>query len=159
MLELNDSHWDVLKDAHGAAVKIPALIQQLYDDSSPKNSYKEEPWFTLWSSLCHQGTIYTASYATVPHLIEIALQKEKNIDFNFFLLPVSIEIARRTHNGPDLPEELKDDYLRAIQKLPQCVKNQINNEWDEPTTKAVIAALALAKGGSKLAEKILEETE
>lgn len=31
-----------------------------------------EAWSELWSALCHQGTSYTASYAALPRLAEMA---------------------------------------------------------------------------------------
>ena len=32
----------------------------------PHDSYDAEPYGTLWSALCHQGTVYPASYAALP---------------------------------------------------------------------------------------------
>jgi hypothetical protein len=32
------------------------------------------PWDDLWSRLCHQGTVYSASYAAVPTLARMSLQ-------------------------------------------------------------------------------------
>ena len=75
------------------------------------------PWFELWSRLCHQGTIYTASYAAVPVITEAIKHAEGPIAMDFVLLPASIELARDAGNGPALPAELEADYHAAIADL------------------------------------------
>ena len=71
MLELDDPRWSELSHAYGGASDIPALLRQLAK-SPRQQGTKEEPWFTLWSSLCHQGDAYSASYAAIPHIVEMA---------------------------------------------------------------------------------------
>jgi hypothetical protein len=70
MLDLNSPGWHELTQAYGAAETIPALLQQLQTAPQSKD-YRSEPWLSLWSSLCHQGDIYTASCAAVPHVTAI----------------------------------------------------------------------------------------
>ncbi len=72
MLSLEDARWADLRHAYGSAGDIPSLLRTLSDDCSPSRSSNAEPWFSLWSSLCHQGNVYTASYAAVPHLVGLA---------------------------------------------------------------------------------------
>ena len=56
MLSLDDTQWAELSHAYGRASDIPALLRQLY--ALPHASGQEEPWFSLWSALAHQGDVY-----------------------------------------------------------------------------------------------------
>ncbi len=90
MLELDSLKWSELQNAYGSSEGVPEALRLLYKD--PQN---EVAWFTVWSSLCHQGNVYTASYAALPHIVKIALEsKTETVGMNFFFLPAFIEIAR-----------------------------------------------------------------
>src|SRR5215472_7613679 len=58
--------WTALSDAYGDASEIPDLIDRL------RNVPDEEAWQDLWGRLCHQGTVYSASFAALQPLCEIA---------------------------------------------------------------------------------------
>ncbi|MFB7739194.1 hypothetical protein ACFC08_33405 [Streptomyces sp. NPDC056112] len=58
--------WSRLHHAYGTAEDIPSLLHRA--GSSPQDS----SWDELWSRLCHQGTVYSASYAALPALTEMA---------------------------------------------------------------------------------------
>ena len=61
---MND--WAKLRDAYGSATDIPLLLDQL----SPEPN--AEVWGELWSRICHQGSVYSASFAAIPRLTEAA---------------------------------------------------------------------------------------
>lgn len=75
MIELGDPRWEKLSHAYGSAADIPELLRQLAGATGPKIRYDSEPWFTLWSSLCHQGDVYDASYAALPHLTVVYVRR------------------------------------------------------------------------------------
>jgi hypothetical protein len=58
--------WALLKHAYGAAEDIPDLLAALSPDM------KAPVWDPLWSRLCHQGTVYSASFAALPVLLATA---------------------------------------------------------------------------------------
>lgn len=58
--------WGRLTHAYGTAEDIPALLGQLDPDGS------SEVWSDLWSRLCHQGSVYSASHAALPELTRLA---------------------------------------------------------------------------------------
>ncbi|MFJ4524870.1 hypothetical protein ACIP4Y_28630 [Streptomyces sp. NPDC088810] len=60
--------WSQLHHAYGTAEDIPGLL----DAVSP--APKDSGWTDLWSRLCHQGTVYSASYAALPALRDMARQ-------------------------------------------------------------------------------------
>ncbi|WP_459804351.1 hypothetical protein [Herbidospora sp. RD11066] len=64
MADMTD--WSRLTHAYGSAENIPDLLDQLVPDS------RAEVWEELWSCICHQMTVYPASFAALPRLTEIA---------------------------------------------------------------------------------------
>src|ERR1700759_1430456 len=131
MLSLDDPNWRELRHAYGSAADIPDLLRAVARSTAPKRDHEDEPWFSIWSSLCHQGDVYTASYAAVPHIVEIASTAKPPIDFGFFALPAAIEIARRNGRGPDIPEQYEADYTQAVQRLMENASLYRNEPWDQ----------------------------
>ena len=154
MLPLDDPQWSSLADAYGPATDIPDLLRALAADPRPKPEYEAEPWFSLWSGLCHQEDVYTASYAAVPHIVAIASSAPGPIDFSFFQLPAAIEIARHRGRGPTVPTELATAYHAAIQSLVDCVALHRHDDWDEPMLLSALTAQAVAKGNYGVAEAL-----
>lgn len=58
MLPLDSPRWSELEHAYGAAGDVPALLRKLGD--APSSANDAEPWFSLWSSLAHQGEVFSA---------------------------------------------------------------------------------------------------
>ena len=156
MLSLDNHTWNDLDHAYGSASDVPDLLRQLRAHPYRTQNYKDEPWFSLWSSLCHQGDVYTASYAAVPHIIDICCTATGPIDFGFFQLPGCIESARATGRGPDIPETISADYKSAFRRLPECIERHYSHEWDDAMAQSVAVALLAAKGRLKVAEAISE---
>jgi hypothetical protein len=154
MLALDDARWSELTHAYGSASDIPNLLRQLALSPQPRGP-AAEPFFSLWSSLCHQGDVYGASYAAVPHIVQIGLSAGKLIDFSFFLLPASVEVARSHGRGPEVPRDVAAAYRAALGSLVECANRQGPMAWDRDMTIAVAAALAVAKGDPRLAEALM----
>jgi hypothetical protein len=144
-----------LQHAYGNAVDIPDLLRALASATGQSDSYRDEPWFSLWSSLCHQGDAYTASYAAVPHIVQMAREASGPVDFAFFQLPTAIEVARRTGRGPDIPEPYAEDYHWAIGQLVENVCLHRSEAWDQSMLLSAAAAQAIAKGHVDVAEALL----
>lgn len=159
MIELDDPRWETLSHAYGSAGDVPELLRQLAGATGPKITYDSEPWFTLWSSLCHQGDVYDASYAALPHIVEIARNAAGPLDFSFFQLPAAIEIARHSGKGPPIPTDLANAYHDALSRLTDCVAVHSNEDWDESTLLSAVSALAAAKGHHRVAEAIMNLDE
>lgn len=141
--------------AYGVAADIPDMLRALARSTGPKPGYREEPWFSLWSSLCHQGDVYTASYVAVPHIVRIASDAPAPVDFSFFAFPASVEIARNTGRGPDIPDAYADDYHRAIARLIEAVNLHRHEPWDQSMLLSAAAAQAVAKAQIAAAEAML----
>lgn len=155
MLELNSPQWDELHDAYGSAAKIPALLRQL--SALPSDNGSDEPWFSLWSALAHQGDVYSASFAAVPHVIEAIASAPERVSDVYFHFPAWIEICRHK-NGVDVPDELAACYFDALKRVPALVAGAVEKQWSVAFTGCALSATAAAKGQHDLAEALLELT-
>jgi hypothetical protein len=155
MLALDDPLWGQLEHAYGKASDIPGYLRILAKSTEPTESIDAEPWYTLWSKLCHQDDVYTASYAAVPHLVHIAASAKGPIDSSFLQLPAAIEAARHFGRGPEIPDVLAHDYHEALRRLSECVSLQLKNPWDRSMLRVAAAAAAVAKGHPDVAEALL----
>lgn len=61
--------WHALQDAYGSAEAIEGLLERA-------DTGHGDVWDELWSRLCHQGTVYSASYAALPRLAELAGRRD-----------------------------------------------------------------------------------
>nr|WP_301332601.1 hypothetical protein [Parerythrobacter lacustris] len=141
--------------AYGAASDVPGLLRMLAQSTGPRESSDTETWFSLWSALCHQGDTYTASFAALPHLVDLACAFEGPIDFGFFQLPAAIEISRASGRGPSIPDDLAPAYHASVARLSEAVVRHLADDWDEDTLLSVLSALAAAKGNARISEAIM----
>jgi hypothetical protein len=155
MIALDSPEWDRLQHAYGPASDVPDLLRQLAANPRPMKG-DEEPWYSLWSALCHQDDVYTASYAAVPYIVQIALGAKGPIDFSFFLFPARVEIARTRKRGPDISQDLERDYFAALHNLIECVARHAAGDWNISMLLSVLAAIAAAKGQPNLADLLTE---
>lgn len=155
MLPLDSKKWTELRHAYGDASDIPGLLHQL-ENMPPRNGQEAEPYFSLWSALCHQGDIYTASYAAVPYLLTAVRKEPARAPWTLLLLVASIEMARIQKHGPAIPIELEKDYFSAIATIPETVAMTASQPWDHWYCVAALATIAAAKGHADCAEAILE---
>jgi HEAT repeat protein len=66
--ELDRVNWSQLSHAYGRAADLPNMIRRLAGSGSDT---REEVLAELWSSILHQGSLYTATEAAIPFLIEL----------------------------------------------------------------------------------------
>src|SRR5687767_5858299 len=93
MLALDDPRWSELGHAYGDASDIPELLRQL--ESVPDSNDMNEPWFSLWSALAHQGDVYSASFAAVPHVVRVLASATQRAGAVYFHFPAFVEVCRR----------------------------------------------------------------
>ena len=155
MLNLNDPRWGNLEDAYGNASRVPDLLRAVLANKSQKSDPQSGPWFDLWSRLYHQGSVYSASYAAVPVLAEAVKQADGPIVMDFFLLPVSIELARHGGSAPALPDEIATDYHKAIKDLGSLAGRYMSEE-DVYLRKAAEAAELISLGEIEQASKLID---
>jgi hypothetical protein len=67
--EVDEVSWDLLRHAYGKAEDTPGLLKAL---ESADVDVADQALAALYASICHQGSVYTASVAAIPILFEIA---------------------------------------------------------------------------------------
>jgi len=147
-------NWNDLTHAYGKASNIPQLLSKLsvYPD---ENNYETEPWFSLWSCLYHQGSIYPASIAALPEIVKLAANAPDRVTPSFFNLPASIEIARQKQNI-EIPSDLQVAYKTAIAELKKCAFACATYNPDDLLARAATAAFAISVGQINYAEMLME---
>ena len=130
-------------------------MQQLF--ALPASSGRDEPWFSLWSALAHQGDVYSASFAAVPHVVRALSIAPTKADSSFFQFPAWVEVCRQKTATP-VPEDLRQAYFDALAWLPSLVAAAADREWDDSTLACILSAIAAAKGYGAVAEAALELT-
>jgi hypothetical protein len=153
VLNLDSPRWSELRHAYGSARNIPVLLRAL--QSLPAASGDAEPWFTLWSALAHQGDIFDASFAAVPHVVEAMARDPLKADSSYLQFPSWVEICR-VKNGVEVPEDLHAAYFAALARLPALVAAAAAREWEEGFLRCALAALGVAKGQTVIGEASLE---
>jgi len=128
-------------------------LQQL--DIFPSSKGNAEPWFTLWSSLMHQGGVYSASFAAIPHVVSALATAPARAGFDYFLLPACVEVARVT-NSVAVPIELMASYTAALARLPALAAEVARPELDEAVSQSALAAFAAAVGNVSWARVLIE---
>jgi len=153
VLALKSNRWSELHHAYGAASDIPALLSQL--STLPGAKGEAEPWFSLWSALAHQGDVFDASFAAVPHVVCAAATNPLQVDAVYFQFPAWVEICRKKQEL-DVPSELAVAYFDALAKLPSLVAAASAREWDADFLQCALSAIAAAKGQPLVAEAVQE---
>lgn len=153
MLSLDDSRWSELRHAYGSAENIPALLKQLAN--LPSTEKDKEPWFSIWSALAHQGDVYSASFAAVPHVIDAIASAPLRADFSYFEFPAWVEVCR-VKNAVPVPEDIAPAYFESLSRLPALVAAAASRQWDEGFLRCALSAIAAAKGQPTVAEAVLE---
>jgi hypothetical protein len=153
MLSLQSTRWSELQHAYGKAGDIPELLAQL--QKLPKSEGEAEPWFSLWSALAHQGDVYSASFAAVPHVVAALAAAPAEADESYLQFPAWVEICR-AKNVVEIPEDLKASYFESLSRLPGLVAQASARQWEPGYLACALSAIAAAKGQHAIAEAVLE---
>lgn len=119
MLDLNSAEWAKLRHAYGSAVNIPERLRRL--PGVPVRESAGEFWQELWSDLCHQGTVYTASYAAVPYFVADAASRAPEDRWMLISLVSDIEGGRHRKDAATLLVELETDYFTALNQMKPLI--------------------------------------
>ena len=153
MLALDSARWSELQHAYGVASDTPELLRQL--DGLPPAEGRQEPWFSLWSSLAHQGDVYSASFAAVPHVVKALSSSPASADATYFQFPAWVEICR-ARKKVVVPADLAPAYFEALSRLPALVAAASSRPWDASFLSCALSAIAAAKDQPAVAEAVLE---
>jgi hypothetical protein len=109
----------------------------------------------LWSALAHQGDVYSASFAAVPHVIAALATAPTKADASFFHFPAWVEICR-VKQEVQIPTDLAVAYFAALQRLPALVAEAAPGRNEPDFVACATAAVAAALGQHAMAEVMLQ---
>lgn len=153
MLALDNPRWEKLTHAYGTAGDVPPLLRAL--QAMPHGREADDVWLHLWSALAHQGDVYPASFAAVPHIVDVFAMDPGRARADHLHFPAHVEVCRLSH-GIAVPDSLEPAYAAALRRLPALVATAAGRSWDSEFARAALAAVAVAKGHARLAEVVLE---
>lgn len=102
--------WTRLRDAYGSAEGIPDLLEQAATTDQDVGGI----WDELWSRLCHQGTVYSASHAAIPHLAQLCTTTAPKGYLPALQLASSILTSVDT---PEDPAAVRERHRTAVAQL------------------------------------------
>jgi hypothetical protein len=152
--------WSKLEAAYGSAANVPSLLASARTAPAPETE-ESDPWFGLWQSLFHQGDVYTASYAAVPELVEIAANRTDDGGAECLFLAAMIELRRHEYEAPAIPPVLRPTYeaaVRAASSLAESESSRIAGKPDGETFRLRFAA-AVFGGDVVRARRLLDGDE
>lgn len=151
MIELDSLRWSEFRHAYGPAADIPDLLRQASRVPADRTA-TEGPWFALWSALCHQFDVYSASIAAVPHLVAIAADRPPAARVDPLALAGAIETYRHRPGGPTVPSELIASHAAAISRAAVLTAEALSASPED--CGALLSALAAFQGQPQLAAAI-----
>ncbi|GLI07823.1 hypothetical protein YDYSG_38530 [Paenibacillus tyrfis] len=170
MLKWDSDVWRKLTGPYGTAENVPVLLQQLM------GQYSQEIFDELFQEhLFHQNTIYTATYAAMPFLAQIACStSDAEVRKELFINCGIIEASRNGRDEAPFPEswaELADDagssvctelyreYIEAIGKLKALTKEvfayTVHNSIEETEKRYILVADAAYRGSYNVANMLM----
>ncbi|MFC5401174.1 hypothetical protein [Cohnella soli] len=170
MLKWNSDVWGKLVGPYGSAENVPLLLQQLM------RQYNQEVFDELFQKyLFHQNTIYTATYAAIPFLAQLACSTtDAEVRKELFLNCGIIEASRAGRDEAPFPApwaelaedvgsfvctELYCEYVEAIGKLRALTKEVFSyaaqHSIDEMEKRYILIADAAYRGSYMTANMLM----
>ncbi|UQN06541.1 hypothetical protein [Deinococcus sp. QL22] len=159
VLPLDDPRWASLQHAYGSAADVPDLLKALNGVPAPLDG-ASEPWFSLWSALCHQGDVNTASYASLPHLVADAVRVPAPGRVGHLHLAATIVALGQAERSPAVPKDLQEGFDAAVQRLGELALDGLGAAaaLSEEELSVLLGTLAVARGQSSLGNLLLQWT-
>jgi len=150
MLPLDSPVWNDLECARGSAGHIPALINKVCDPSLVESERKAS-WTEVWENLCHNDSVYSATYAAVPHLAACVLKGDLSSRLELLLFSGRVLGFGRLVGKP-LSVKLVEGFAQVVDKIA-AESTAILREAKEqdllscyPSTQLIQCTLALNFG-------------
>lgn len=133
--------WSRLEHAYGSAADVPQLFEEVADPE-----LADEAWVELWSCLCHQGTVYSASFAALPVLAEIATGRKPGDHWQAIALAGCIVVGERRLHKPGYARARYPDAIAELHRMAQHHLTKEPFEGDEEDYFYPLEALLAFEG-------------
>ncbi|MFF2653768.1 hypothetical protein [Streptomyces sp. NPDC058045] len=121
----------------------PPLLDRIAREPDP------ELWNDLWSALCHQGSVYPASFTALPWLAETAGGDDREQSVNALVLAGAIMAgAEQPHGAGDV----RAQYTAEIESLLTAVNQQLRTASDRTDYLHLLAAVPAFEGAADWSE-------
>jgi len=108
-------------------------------------------WDELWSRLCHQGTVYSASYAALPRLTEIAERRPPAV----YVEPLHLATAiMSSTDGPEQPGTVRATYAEQASVLNRIAATSLSVAADSADFVYALQALLATEVSAPWASRL-----
>ncbi|MEQ9410744.1 MAG: hypothetical protein RIK87_23740 [Fuerstiella sp.] len=104
----------------------PELIHAIATETEPDFS-DGGAWNDVYSSLFHQGTMYTATYAAFPHIVSATITGTVNQRTALLCLAGSLRVHGYTDD--EIPQDLIPDYENGMTIVRSASHNIVQTSW------------------------------
>ncbi|HSF35021.1 MAG TPA: hypothetical protein VLA70_02850 [Nocardioides sp.] len=135
------TEWAALQHAYGTAEDVPDLLRAAEESGSEHGP----AWDELWSRLCHQDTVYTASYAVLPLLADVAERHEPT----GYVAALDLAAAMvASTDGPTDPAAVRAEHAETVARLRDLAERNLSlAEGDIEFLYGLQAVMAFEDGG------------
>ena len=153
MLSLDNPRWQDLK-ANGDPLEIPQLLARIRHTTS--HEYFLQLLDDLWELVYHQYDVYTASYAVLPHLVDLLALKLPSERRNLIsFIGMSAAIAYRPDMDP-VPDDLRADYTEALDRVAPLILECFLMNWSDEEHAQLCGALSAVQGHPVMAINLMD---
>lgn len=140
MLDLDSPRWSDLGHAYGDAADLPELLRRL---CAGDGSVMDD----LFGSVCHQGSVYSASYAVLPYLVTAArAADDSELRADILILAGSIRASSDDRSGAQSAPDIQASYERAVPEALELAVATLRTPIDPFTAVHLLQAAAALKG-------------
>lgn len=141
MLSLTDPKWGELKSNYGSGARVAELLSLAKSDAPPHAWYDE-----LFQELLHQYTVSETAFAAVPHLVDIASERE-DLRESLLVLVGGCYTFSQTPEAAPIPAELEAEWHDAArQAIPIMGAFLGKGQASESTLRHLFSSLAAFNG-------------
>lgn len=143
-IPLDDLRWALLHHAYGVASDVPEMLRALAGGD-------DRIWSEIYSALCHQGDVDTATFAALPHIVAIGASRPRAEQTTFWVF--AGDVARSRDQGP-VPPDIEADLQSALREAEERAAACVVDGVDEGDATSLVGALASLRGGWAVARAI-----
>ena len=145
MLDLKSPKWGELSHAYGAATDTPELLKRIYAGPT------DEDWSDLYGTVAHQGSISTAAYAAVPHVVAAGRLVAKTDQLPYLSF---VAFVLKSYEHEPIPASLRADYESAVVEAGDLALGLLSGQLDYGDSVYLMQALSAFSSRIPLARVI-----
>jgi hypothetical protein len=146
LLSLTDPKWSELKSTYGNGIRVAELLS-LAKGGAPSPTWYDE----LFQELLHQYTVSEAAYAAIPHLVEIADEREELREQLLMLIGACYAFSQTPEATP-ITAELEENWRGAARQAIPIMGGVLGrSQPSQSNLRYLFSSLAALNGHYSLA--------